>query len=139
VSGPVPNRVGGAGRNVRLALTGAVAARAALAGAAAVTARSAGAPWRRMNYAKRPVTLLGGPTLAASATATAVLGAPPGTRAAAAVVGAVSGLVGGYDDLAPASEQRRRSPPSSPAAPAASARSSTACSRPGWSPARRTC
>jgi UDP-N-acetylmuramyl pentapeptide phosphotransferase/UDP-N-acetylglucosamine-1-phosphate transferase len=87
-------------RNARLALAGAVAARAALAGAAALDARSAGAPWRRMNYAGRPVTLLGGPALAVSATATAVLGAPSGSRGAAAVVGAVSGLVGGYDDLA---------------------------------------
>jgi UDP-N-acetylmuramyl pentapeptide phosphotransferase/UDP-N-acetylglucosamine-1-phosphate transferase len=53
-----------------------------------------------MNYAKRPVTLLGGPSLAASATISAALGAPAGTRAAAVVVGAVSGLVGAYDDLA---------------------------------------
>jgi UDP-N-acetylmuramyl pentapeptide phosphotransferase/UDP-N-acetylglucosamine-1-phosphate transferase len=87
-------------RKVQLAVAGAAAARLALAGAAALTARSEGAPWRRMNYAGRPVTLLGGPALAASATATAVLGAPAGTRVAAAVVGAVSGLVGGYDDLA---------------------------------------
>jgi UDP-N-acetylmuramyl pentapeptide phosphotransferase/UDP-N-acetylglucosamine-1-phosphate transferase len=54
------------------------------------------------------VTLLGGPALAASATATAVLGAPAGTRAAAAVVGAVSGLVGGYDDLAGARPEQAR-------------------------------
>jgi UDP-N-acetylmuramyl pentapeptide phosphotransferase/UDP-N-acetylglucosamine-1-phosphate transferase len=101
-------RKGSGGRNARLALVGAVAARAALAGAAALTARPAGAPWRRMNYAKRPVSLLGGPALAASATATAVLGAPPGTRAAAAVVGAVSGLVGGYDDLAGARPEQAR-------------------------------
>jgi UDP-N-acetylmuramyl pentapeptide phosphotransferase/UDP-N-acetylglucosamine-1-phosphate transferase len=87
-------------RTAGLALAGAAAGRAALAGAAALTARPAGAPWRRTNYAGRPVTLLGGPALAASATVTAVLGAPPGTRAAAAVVGTVSGLVGGYDDLA---------------------------------------
>jgi hypothetical protein len=87
-------------RKVQLAVAGAAAARLALAGAAALTARPEGAPWRRMNYARRPVTLLGGPALAASATATAVLGAPAGTKAAAAVVGAVSGLVGGYDDLA---------------------------------------
>jgi UDP-N-acetylmuramyl pentapeptide phosphotransferase/UDP-N-acetylglucosamine-1-phosphate transferase len=87
-------------RKVQLAVAGAAAARLALAGAAALTARPEGAPWRRMNYAGRPVTLLGGPALAASATATAVLGAPAGTKAAAAVVGAVSGLVGGYDDLA---------------------------------------
>jgi UDP-N-acetylmuramyl pentapeptide phosphotransferase/UDP-N-acetylglucosamine-1-phosphate transferase len=61
-----------------------------------------------MNYAKRPVTLLGGPALAASATATAVLGAPRGLRAAAAVVGAASGLVGGYDDLAGARPEQAR-------------------------------
>jgi UDP-N-acetylmuramyl pentapeptide phosphotransferase/UDP-N-acetylglucosamine-1-phosphate transferase len=98
----------GTGRKVQLALAGAVAGRAALAGAAALTARPVGAPWRRMNYAGRPVTLLGGPALAASATATAVLGAPAGTRAAAAVVGAVSGLVGGYDDLAGARPEQAR-------------------------------
>jgi len=91
-----------------LALVGAAAARAALAAAAAGTARPVGAPWRRMNYAGRPVTLLGGSALAVSATATAVLGAPPGTRAAAAVVGAVSGLVGGYDDLAGARPEQAR-------------------------------
>src|SRR5687768_190340 len=61
-----------------------------------------------MNYAGRPGTLLGGPALAASARATAVLGAPAGTRAAAALVGAVSGLVGGYDDLAGARPERAR-------------------------------
>lgn len=89
-----------AGQKLRLALAGAAAARAALAGAAVLTARPAGGPWRRTNYAGRPVTLLGGPALAASATAVAVLGAPTGTRAAAALVGTVSGVVGGYDDLA---------------------------------------
>jgi UDP-N-acetylmuramyl pentapeptide phosphotransferase/UDP-N-acetylglucosamine-1-phosphate transferase len=94
--------------NGRLALTGALAARAALAAAAALSARSTGAPWRRMNYAKRPVTLLGGPALAASATVSAVLGAPAGARAATAVVGAVSGLVGGYDDLAGARPEQAR-------------------------------
>jgi UDP-N-acetylmuramyl pentapeptide phosphotransferase/UDP-N-acetylglucosamine-1-phosphate transferase len=94
--------------NARLALAGAAAARAALAGATVLTTRSAGAPWRRMNYAKRPVTLLGGPALAASATLTAALGAPAGTRAATVVVGAVSGLVGGYDDLAGARPEQAR-------------------------------
>ena len=97
-----------AGRNARLALGGAAVARAALAAAAALTVRPAGAPWRRMNYAKRPVTLLGGPALAASATVSAVLGAPVGARAATAVVGAVSGLVGGYDDLAGARPEQAR-------------------------------
>jgi UDP-N-acetylmuramyl pentapeptide phosphotransferase/UDP-N-acetylglucosamine-1-phosphate transferase len=95
-------------RNARLALVGAAAARAALAGAAALSGRPAGAPWRRMNYAKRPVTLLGGPALAASATVSAVLGAPAGARAATAVVGTISGLVGGYDDLAGARPEQAR-------------------------------
>jgi UDP-N-acetylmuramyl pentapeptide phosphotransferase/UDP-N-acetylglucosamine-1-phosphate transferase len=97
-----------AARNTGLALAGAAAARAALAGAAAVSGRSAGAPWRRMNYAKRPVTLLGGPALAASATLSAVVGAPAGMRAATVVVGTVSGLVGGYDDLAGARPEQAR-------------------------------
>jgi UDP-N-acetylmuramyl pentapeptide phosphotransferase/UDP-N-acetylglucosamine-1-phosphate transferase len=97
-----------AARNARFALAGAAAARAALAGAAALTERPAGAPWRRMNYAKRPVTLLGGPALAASATVSAVLGAPAGARAATAVVGTISGLVGGYDDLAGARPEQAR-------------------------------
>jgi UDP-N-acetylmuramyl pentapeptide phosphotransferase/UDP-N-acetylglucosamine-1-phosphate transferase len=97
-----------AARNVRLGVAGAVAARAALAGAAALTERAAGAPWRRMNYARRPVTLLGGPALAASATLSSALGAPAGTRTAAVVVGAVSGLVGGYDDLAGARPEQAK-------------------------------
>ncbi|MGY1917175.1 hypothetical protein [Blastococcus sp. SYSU DS0973] len=95
-------------RPALLALAGAASARAALAGAAALTDRPAGAPWRRTNYAGRPVSLLGGPVLAFSATAGAVLGAPHGTRAAAALVGAVSGLVGGYDDLAGARPEQAR-------------------------------
>jgi UDP-N-acetylmuramyl pentapeptide phosphotransferase/UDP-N-acetylglucosamine-1-phosphate transferase len=93
-------RTGSTGRKARLVLAGAVAARTALAGAALLDARPAGAPWRRMNFARRPVTLLGGPALAAAATASAVAGAPAGTATATAVVGTVSGLVGGYDDLA---------------------------------------
>jgi len=105
-------RVGGprttAAPKLRLALAGAAAARTALAGAAVLTDRSAGAPWRRTNYAGRPVTLLGGPALAASATASAMLGAPAGTRAAAAVVGTVAGVVGGYDDLAGARPEQVR-------------------------------
>ncbi|PWW24458.1 hypothetical protein JD79_03638 [Geodermatophilus normandii] len=91
-----------------LVLAGAAAARAGLAAARALDARPAGAPWRRTNYAGRPVTLLGGPALAAAATAGAVLGAPAGTRGAAAVAGAVSGLVGGYDDLAGARPEQAR-------------------------------
>jgi UDP-N-acetylmuramyl pentapeptide phosphotransferase/UDP-N-acetylglucosamine-1-phosphate transferase len=91
-----------------LVLAGAAAGRAALAAATALSAAEAGAAWRRTNYAGRPVTLLGGPALAASATATAVVGAPPGTRAAAAVVGTVAGLVGSYDDLAGARPEQAR-------------------------------
>ncbi|NEM08763.1 hypothetical protein [Geodermatophilus normandii] len=91
-----------------LVLAGAAAARAGLAAASVLDARPAGAPWRRTNYAGRQVTLLGGPALAAAATAGAVLGAPAGTRGAAAVSGAVSGLVGGYDDLAGARSEQAR-------------------------------
>jgi hypothetical protein len=83
-----------------LAAAGAAAARAGLTGIAALTTGPAGARWRRENYAGRPVTLLGGPVLAAAATATSVLGAPAGLRTAAAVAGGVSAVVGGYDDLA---------------------------------------
>jgi hypothetical protein len=99
---------GGARRAALLALAGAATARLGLAGAAALDARPAGAPWRRTNYAGRPVTLLGGPALALAATASAVAGAPAGTRAAAALVGGVSGLVGGYDDLAGARPEQAR-------------------------------
>ena len=88
------------GRPLVLAAAGALAARAGLTGAAALAARPAGARWQRTNYARRPVSLLGGPVLAAAATATAAAGAPAGQRAAAVVVGSVAGLVGGYDDLA---------------------------------------
>ncbi|MGY1753236.1 hypothetical protein [Blastococcus sp. SYSU D01042] len=91
-----------------LVLAGAAAGRAALAAAGALSSTDAGAPWRRTNYAGRPVTLLGGPALAVAATATGVLGAPAGLRTAAAVVGGVSGLVGGYDDLAGARPEQAR-------------------------------
>ncbi|GAB3363956.1 hypothetical protein [Modestobacter lapidis] len=89
-----------AGRRLALAAGGALAARAGLAAAAVLDAGPAGARWQRTNYARRPVTLLGGPVLAAAATGTAIAGAPAGQRVAAALVGTVSGLVGGYDDLA---------------------------------------
>jgi UDP-N-acetylmuramyl pentapeptide phosphotransferase/UDP-N-acetylglucosamine-1-phosphate transferase len=82
------------------ALVGAAATRAALAGAAVLIGRPAGSPWRRTNFAGRPVSLLGGPAVAGAATLSAVLGAPARYRAAAAVVGTVSGAVGAYDDLA---------------------------------------
>jgi UDP-N-acetylmuramyl pentapeptide phosphotransferase/UDP-N-acetylglucosamine-1-phosphate transferase len=104
----VTGRPAGAPRRVLLALAGAAVARTGLAGAAALTARPAGIPWRRTNYAGRPVSLLGGPALAAAATATAALGAPTGSAAAAALVGTVSGVVGGYDDLAGARPEQAR-------------------------------
>jgi UDP-N-acetylmuramyl pentapeptide phosphotransferase/UDP-N-acetylglucosamine-1-phosphate transferase len=96
-----------AGRAAQLA-AGALAARLGLAGATALTDRDAGRPWRRTNYAGRPVTLLGGPVLAVAATATAVAGAPAGQRVAALVVGSVAGVVGGYDDLAGARPEQAR-------------------------------
>jgi hypothetical protein len=89
-----------ASRRAALVAAGALAARAGLAVAGRVGADDAAAPWRRTNYARRPVSLLGGPVLAAAATATGVVGAPVGQRAAALVVGTVAGVVGGYDDLA---------------------------------------
>jgi hypothetical protein len=95
-------------RKAALAATGAVGGRLALAAALRIAAGPAGARWQRTNYAGRPVTLLGGPALAVSATAAAVLGAAPGTRAATAVAGAVSGVVGGYDDLAGAAPAQSR-------------------------------
>jgi UDP-N-acetylmuramyl pentapeptide phosphotransferase/UDP-N-acetylglucosamine-1-phosphate transferase len=95
-------------RKAALALGGAAVGRAALTLAGGLAARPAGAAWRRTNYAGRPLTLLGGPVLAASATAASVLGAPTGTRAAAALVGTVSGLVGGYDDLVGARPEQAR-------------------------------
>jgi len=100
--------VSSARRRAGLAVAGAVAARVGLAGAARLSVSDAGAPWRRTNYARRPVTLLGGPVLAAAATGGAVAGAPVGQRAAAAVVGVVAGVVGGYDDLAGARPEQAR-------------------------------
>jgi UDP-N-acetylmuramyl pentapeptide phosphotransferase/UDP-N-acetylglucosamine-1-phosphate transferase len=97
-----------AGRRAALVTAGALAARLGLAGAYRLTGTPAGAAWRRTNYAGRPLTLLGGPVLAGAATATAVAGAPAGQRAAAALVGAVAGVVGGYDDLAGARPEQAR-------------------------------
>ncbi len=94
----------------RLALTavGAAAAGTGLAAADRLAGRPAAARWRRVNYARRPLTLLGGPVLAAAATGSALLGAPAGQRAAAALVGTVSAVVGGYDDLAGARPEQAR-------------------------------
>ncbi len=90
------------------ALAGAAAVRAGLAVAGALDASPVATPWRRTNHAGRPVSLLGGPVVAAAATAGALLGAPAGSRGAAAVAGAVSGLVGGYDDLVGARPEQAR-------------------------------
>jgi hypothetical protein len=95
-------------RKAALAATGAAGGRVALTAALRIASGPAGARWQRTNYARRPVTLLGGPALAVSATTAAVLGAAPGTRMAAAVAGAVSGVVGGYDDLAGAAPAQSR-------------------------------
>ena len=91
-----------------LLVAGGLAARLGLAGADRLGSRDAGARWRRTNYAGRPLTLLGGPVLAAAATGTAAAGAPVGQRAAAVVVGTVAGVVGGYDDLAGARPEQAR-------------------------------
>ncbi len=91
-----------------LAALGAGAVRAGLAGALEVADRPVAARWQRTNYARRPLTLLGGPVLAAAATGSAVLGAPAGTQAAAALVGTVGAVVGGYDDLAGARPEQAR-------------------------------
>jgi hypothetical protein len=95
-------------RRTALAAGGALAARVGLAAAGRLAASPAGARWRRTNYARRPVTLLGGPVLAAAATGSSVLGAPAGHRAAAAVVGTVAGVVGGYDDVVGARPEQAR-------------------------------
>jgi UDP-N-acetylmuramyl pentapeptide phosphotransferase/UDP-N-acetylglucosamine-1-phosphate transferase len=95
-------------RRAVFVLAGAAGARLALGAAASVTARPSGTPWRRTNYAGRPVTLLGGPALAGPATLTAALGAPAGTRAAAVVVGTVAGAVGAYDDVVGARPEQAR-------------------------------
>jgi hypothetical protein len=89
-----------AGRRLLLGLTGAAAGQAGLAAVAELARQPGTARWLRPNFAGRPVTLLGGPAVAAVATATAALGAPRGARAAAVVAGVVPALVGRYDDLA---------------------------------------
>lgn len=58
------------------------------------------AEWERTNFRGRTVSLAGGPAFAASATATAALGAGSAPLAAAALVaGGGSGVVGWYDDI----------------------------------------
>lgn len=55
----------------------------------------------RTNFRGRPVSLAGGPALAAGATLGAALGAPSAVAAAAALAaGATAGAVGCYDDIA---------------------------------------
>ncbi|SDH18954.1 hypothetical protein [Klenkia brasiliensis] len=96
-----------AGR-LALAAAGAALTTAGLAAARAAAGRPGAVRWRRTNYAGRPVTLLGGAALATSATLTAAAGAPAGFGPAALLVGAVSGVVGGYDDLAGARPDQAR-------------------------------
>ncbi|KQS54805.1 hypothetical protein ASG36_20425 [Geodermatophilus sp. Leaf369] len=95
-------------RRLLLAAAGAGLARAGLAASGAVADRPGAARWARVNYAGRPLTLLGGPVLAAAATATSAAGAPAGWRGASALVGTVSAVVGGYDDLAGARPEQAR-------------------------------
>ncbi|SCX54066.1 hypothetical protein SAMN03159343_2996 [Klenkia marina] len=95
-------------RRAALVATGAVLARGALSAALAVADRPGAERWRRTNYAGRPLTLLGGPALAAAATVSAAAGAPAGWAPAAALVGTVSGVVGGYDDQAGARADQAR-------------------------------
>jgi UDP-N-acetylmuramyl pentapeptide phosphotransferase/UDP-N-acetylglucosamine-1-phosphate transferase len=85
-----------------LAVAGGVAARAALR---EIGASSRAGALERTNFRGRPVTLAGGPALAAAASATAALGAAvtrgaglPGAAAALAA-GLGSGAVGLYDDV----------------------------------------
>jgi UDP-N-acetylmuramyl pentapeptide phosphotransferase/UDP-N-acetylglucosamine-1-phosphate transferase len=83
-------------------------ARALAAGVGVVAARAAltalrGPPrpaWTRVNFRGRPVSLAGGPALAAAAAASAAAGAPaPAAAAASLVAGLGAGGVGLYDDL----------------------------------------
>jgi UDP-N-acetylmuramyl pentapeptide phosphotransferase/UDP-N-acetylglucosamine-1-phosphate transferase len=76
---------------------GALAARAALAW---IRSDPRAADLERTNFHGRTVTLAGGPALAAGATLGAALGSRGAAGAAAAVTaGAVSGVVGFYDDV----------------------------------------
>jgi UDP-N-acetylmuramyl pentapeptide phosphotransferase/UDP-N-acetylglucosamine-1-phosphate transferase len=95
-----------AAHRLLLGLAGAAAGRVALAAVEELARQPATARWRRPNSAGRPVTLLGGPAVAAVATLTAALGAPRGARAAALVAGAGAALAGRYDDLAGARPER---------------------------------
>ncbi|MEI4271097.1 hypothetical protein TEK04_05135 [Klenkia sp. LSe6-5] len=95
-------------RRAALVAAGAVLARAALTGALRVGAGPAGQRWRRVNYAGRPLTLLGGPALAWATTLSATAGAPSGWRPAAALVGTVAGAVGAYDDQVGARPEQAR-------------------------------
>jgi len=93
-----------------------LAARAALIGLGAVTARAAlrqlrhsePPDWTRSNFHGRPVSLAGGPSLAAAATISAAAGAgSPATTAAVLVAGGGAGAVGWYDDIAGARPEQK--------------------------------
>ncbi|ROO59709.1 hypothetical protein EDC02_1520 [Micromonospora sp. Llam0] len=88
-----------------LGAAGAVAARVALRTAKRVAPRSA---LERTNFRGRPVSLAGGPALAAAASTAAAFGATsPPVAAAALVAGAGAGAVGLYDDIVGARPDQR--------------------------------
>jgi UDP-N-acetylmuramyl pentapeptide phosphotransferase/UDP-N-acetylglucosamine-1-phosphate transferase len=89
-----------AGARLALGVAGAAAGWAGTAAAAELGRQPLAARWLRPNHADRPVTLLGGPAVAAAATLTAAAGAPRGARAAALVAGTGAALAGRWDDLA---------------------------------------
>ena len=91
-------------------LTGLVAAGTARAAYALLTARPPGGEktWARTNHRGEPVTLLEGPAVAAGAVVAAAIapGVPARARAAAALAGAGTCALGGYDDLAGSGDRR---------------------------------
>lgn len=99
------------GRRLLLAVCGAVVARGALAGARTAQGTTAGGPgdiFTRLNHAGQPVSLLGGPVLAAAAAATAFAGAPRTQLGRdALLLGLAAGVLGGYDDIAGAGPEQR--------------------------------
>ncbi|GGS57392.1 hypothetical protein GCM10010156_15120 [Planobispora rosea] len=83
------------------AALGAVAARAAYAAFTRRPPVGDAETWNRTNHRGEPITLLEGPALVAGAAAAAAAapGLPAGTRAAALLAVAGSGVLGAYDDL----------------------------------------
>ncbi len=83
------------------AAIGAVAARAAYSAFRRRPPLGDEKTWTRTNHRFEPVTLLEGPALVAGVGAAAALtpALPPRVRAAAALAGVGSGVLGGYDDI----------------------------------------